>query len=66
MGSNFIVYMYQNGSKSEPEFVHYEYRLGEVINVNSNSKFKCIRKEIVNGKRIHYFKEGIPTYRYDY
>jgi hypothetical protein len=51
-------------NKGEPEQTEFEYRLGEVITVNSITPMKCMEKKIVEGKLIHYFKEGKLTVTY--
>lgn len=43
----------------------FEYYLGEVITVNNTNKYKCIRKEVINGNLYHYFKKGQVSYSFD-
>lgn len=46
----------------------FEYNIGETITVNSDRAniYKCIKKEIVNGKLYQYFKQGRVSISFDY
>lgn len=43
----------------EPEITKFEYGLGEIITVNSVDKYKCVHKEVVDGKLYQFFKKGV-------
>lgn len=44
----------------------FEYSIGETIRVNGEHQYKCMKKEVVNGKLYQYFKRGIAQYNFDY
>lgn len=50
--------------EKDPEHTNFEYEIGETITVNSVEKFRCMKKEVVDGKLIQYFKKGIITFNY--
>ena len=62
-----IVYKDVYGSVSEPEHTQYEYEVGETISVDRyDNKYRCMKKEVVNGDLIQYFSQGKKTYTFDY
>lgn len=50
--------------KDEPEKTKYEYDLGEVITVNSFSKYRCNSKKIIDGKLYQFFGKGRIVFDY--
>lgn len=61
----YIIFIDEYGNKSK-ESTEFEYEVGETIRVNSTQVYRCMRKEIVSDELIHYFKQGIKRYDFDY
>lgn len=56
--------VYGNG---EPEKTNFEYEIGEVIMLytsNDTYPVKCIKKKVIDGKLMQYFKRGIVNYQF--
>lgn len=58
---NWMVLENADGTEVKEE-TKYEYDTGEVITVNSVSKYLCTKVKVVNGEKVHYFKEGIISF----
>lgn len=57
----YIVY---NGDVKGKESIEFEYTVGEQIRVNSVDWYMCVKKEVINGDLLQYFKQGAITYNY--
>lgn len=62
----YIVWLTTDGCLSNKEYTPYEYKIGEVITVNSNDKYKCIEKSFINEELIQIFKQGEITINFDW
>ena len=50
------------------ENTDFEYNIGEEITVNSSADnvYRCMKKEVVNGKLFQYFKKGRVYFDFGY
>jgi hypothetical protein len=66
MKERFIIWHNADDTVDTPENTDYEYSIGKVLRVNSRDMYKCIRIDEKNDSVTYHFKQGIPTYNYDY
>ncbi|MBS5307695.1 hypothetical protein [Clostridium sp.] len=57
--SKYLVFDMEDIQKTD-----YEYEIGEIINVNSNSQYKCMEILTKNNDIYYMFNIGIPKYEY--
>lgn len=57
-------YIIYNGDVDSKESIEFEYTVGEQIRVNSTDWYMCMKKEVVHGDLLQFFKKGIITYDY--
>jgi len=59
-------YMVYDEKIEQAEHTDFEYVVGETIGVNSNSVYRCMRKEIINNSLYQFFKKGRVIYDFNY
>lgn len=67
MANKFIVWKDVDGTVSEPEETIYSYEVDDIIVKSTyGNQYKCVEVNIADEKTIYCFKQGKPTYTFDW